>query len=254
MCTLIMAFYPGTPTPLVVGANRDENPNRPSSPWQERKYGNVAVYSPLDVLGGTWIGCNEFGLFAAITNWDLNMNLRGRGMKSRGNVVLETLQCVDMDMAVEYWRTLNAKEYKPFNIFCCSSYHMMRLQCNHEEMVIKDGIAPGLYVSTGLGFETGCIREDTVKKQLKRAFWDFSQPVKQNDILWLLPNHNSKVHPEDSICVHDESHRWETRSSCTLVLDSDSNWDVMHTNTAPCKVQPQDWSRNLFLDNLNKED
>ena len=120
MCTLIIAFYPETQNPLVVGANRDENPKRPSSPWEDRSTGcdGVVIYSPLDVLGGTWIGCNNFGLFSAITNWDLEINLHGKGMKSRGNIVLESLKCKDLCTVQRYRDTLNGKEYKPFNIFC----------------------------------------------------------------------------------------------------------------------------------------
>ena len=69
MCLLIVLRGLDPAFPLVVASNRDEARDRPSSPpglWVgERR----RVLCPRDRrAGGTWIGVNDRGLFAAITN------------------------------------------------------------------------------------------------------------------------------------------------------------------------------------------
>jgi phosphopantothenoylcysteine decarboxylase len=121
MCTLIISYNPESNNPLIIGANRDENPIRPSKPWDNRNFEKVTIYSPIDVLGGTWIGLNKMGIFASITNWDLNLNLHNK--KTRGEVVLETLKCSNASEIISYWNTLKAPDYKPFNIYAAAIKH-----------------------------------------------------------------------------------------------------------------------------------
>ncbi|MCA8949315.1 MAG: NRDE family protein [Planctomycetes bacterium] len=70
MCLLIVLRGRFPRHPVVVGGNRDESTDRKSAPpglWVgERR----RVLSPRDrVAGGTWLGINDRGLFAGITNW-----------------------------------------------------------------------------------------------------------------------------------------------------------------------------------------
>lgn len=69
MCSLIVLRGVSPEYPLIVAANRDERTDRRASPpglWHgERR----RVLSPRDrVAGGTWIGVNDRGLFAGLTN------------------------------------------------------------------------------------------------------------------------------------------------------------------------------------------
>lgn len=176
MCTLVVAFYPQSDYPLVVAANRDESPTRPSEPWglrtfEEDEYyqefsGMIVpeIYCPLDVRGGTWIGCNSFGVFCAITNWDIIKGLHG--LKSRGEIVLETLKRHDKKSVFEYWRELEANNYKPFNILAGGHDWL----ANHESMYINP-LSAGLH----WGLNQGVIREQHIKKTLRKAFYDFSK-------------------------------------------------------------------------------
>lgn len=86
MCTLIVKYIPTKQ--LAIASNRDENQNRPTAQWEVRD--NICC--PLDnVFGGTWIGVNNSGIFCAITNWYLEEDFHGRGLKSRGLIVTNTL-------------------------------------------------------------------------------------------------------------------------------------------------------------------
>jgi uncharacterized protein with NRDE domain len=69
MCLVLFAYQPGSPTPLVVAANRDEFYARPAL---------SAHYWPAaeDILGGrdleaggTWLALSTRGRFAAVTNF-----------------------------------------------------------------------------------------------------------------------------------------------------------------------------------------
>ncbi|PSQ38074.1 hypothetical protein BRD13_07755 [Halobacteriales archaeon SW_5_70_135] len=68
MCTLTVAWGVFEDEPLVVAANRDEVLARPST-GPGRSEGELTAVAPRDgEAGGTWIGYNERGLFAGVTN------------------------------------------------------------------------------------------------------------------------------------------------------------------------------------------
>src|SRR5687768_16394773 len=68
VCVLILFHRVEADHPVVVAANRDESPGRRSSPPGIRP-GPPRILCPADrQAGGTWIGFNELGLFAGITN------------------------------------------------------------------------------------------------------------------------------------------------------------------------------------------
>ena len=89
MCVLAFWLRPDPRTALLVGANRDEDPARPSAPPAEIEPG---LWAGRDLLaGGTWLGYNRHGLFVALTN------RRTPGHRSdnysRGQLALEALRC-----------------------------------------------------------------------------------------------------------------------------------------------------------------
>lgn len=86
MCLLIVmrGVQPGHP--VVAGANRDERTDRPSSPPGLFVGRSRRILSPRDRrAGGTWIGVNDKGVFAGITN--LVGNPPPPDASSRGHLV-----------------------------------------------------------------------------------------------------------------------------------------------------------------------
>lgn len=247
MCTLVVAFYPQSHCPLVIAANRDEKPDRPSEPWGLH---NPGIFCPLDVRGGTWIGCNSAGIFCAITNWDIQEHTRG--LMSRGNVVLETLKLNSKEDIFQYWRSLDKKNYNPFNILAGSKDWLANFSCSHSNASIYS-LSAGLHVSTGWGLNVGVIREQHIRKALRKAFFNFSSPVSRDDLIKVMCDHNAGEGSEDSICVHDENHEWETRSS-SYIEYFDDTWPtpvrlppgrprflIRWTDGPPCRTTPEQW-------------
>ncbi|MGH0029521.1 MAG: NRDE family protein, partial [Myxococcota bacterium] len=92
MCTLIVLHRCFEAAPLVVAANRDEYLDRPTEgpALRETARGDGRVVAPRDArAGGTWLGLNENGLFAAITNRRCESPDPDR--RSRGLIVMDAL-------------------------------------------------------------------------------------------------------------------------------------------------------------------
>jgi|SRR5690606_22647811 len=244
MCTLAIAFYPQTKHPLIIGANRDENPVRPSKPWDYRN----GVFSPLDIRGdienGTWIGVNVRGMFCAVTNWDLAEAKGKTALRSRGNVVYDTLLCLYVNEALDFWGTLKAEHYRPFNVILGTKKSLFHLSCDSKEIRIKR-LGAGFHWSTGDGFNTKTKRSEYLNKSLSlSACQDLSQPIYPFDIQWILSKHNDGIGSEDSVCVHDETHRWETRSSSLVFIDG-NKWNVKYIDQRPCSVDIKEWKEEM---------
>ena len=69
MCTLIALHRCVPGLPLVIAANRDEFFERPASGPALRDTATGPIIAPVDRrAGGTWLGLNPAGVFAAVTN------------------------------------------------------------------------------------------------------------------------------------------------------------------------------------------
>ena len=69
MCVLIVCRFPDEPFPILLGANREEDPARLAHPPGLHVVDGVRTLCPQDRRhGGTWVGFNEHGVFAALTN------------------------------------------------------------------------------------------------------------------------------------------------------------------------------------------
>ena len=90
MCVLVLAVEDHPRFDLVVAANRDEFHDRPAAaagPWSEAP----ALYAGRDLeAGGTWLGVDRSGRFAAVTN--LRSGHRASGALSRGALVRDYLR------------------------------------------------------------------------------------------------------------------------------------------------------------------
>ena len=89
MCTLILAWRVFDDAPVAVAANRDESVGRASIPPGIYREEPLTV-APQDAdAGGTWIGYNERGVFAGITNRWTDADLAAE--RSRGLLVADVL-------------------------------------------------------------------------------------------------------------------------------------------------------------------
>lgn len=115
MCTLIALHRCVPGAPLVVAANRDEYFDRPSEGPAVRATSYGVILAPRDVkAGGTWLGLNASGLFAALTNRRCAELDPAR--RSRGLLVVEALEAATADEAAEMIESLPNAAYNPFNL------------------------------------------------------------------------------------------------------------------------------------------
>lgn len=144
MCTLVILRRPGHPWPVVIGANRDEMQGRPwrapARHWDDRPN----VTAGLDELaGGSWMGLNDEGVFAAILN---RMGTLGpqAGKRSRGELVLDALDHADAIDAAHALADLNPSAYRPFNMVIADNRDAFWLRADGSSVraiPLKEGVS-----------------------------------------------------------------------------------------------------------------
>ena len=86
MCLLVVASQVVAEEPLIVGANRDEILERPSTSVAVLDEGPPRILGGRDELsGGTWLAVNEYGLCAGLTNQPLG-DAKDPSKRSRGEL------------------------------------------------------------------------------------------------------------------------------------------------------------------------
>lgn len=116
MCLIVFSWQPDADTPLVLLANRDEFFERPAEPmhwWHDRP----DVLAGRDLRGGgTWMGVNRAGRFAALTNFrDGRAPMAPKDTPSRGLLVSAMLDATAFDDDLSRIEQ-HAHEYAGFNL------------------------------------------------------------------------------------------------------------------------------------------
>jgi uncharacterized protein with NRDE domain len=145
MCLILFAWQQQTDYPLVVIANRDEYYKRPSRDahwWQD-----ADIFAGRDLeAGGTWLGVNRRGRFAAVTNVREPGAMKP-GKRSRGELPHGYL--AGSEDAETYLRALTPRdgEYAGFNLLLGDT-RALWFYSNREHRPRR--IEPGVYgVSNG---------------------------------------------------------------------------------------------------------
>jgi|SRR5579871_568424 len=117
MCFILLLRRMHPDYPLIVAANRDERRDRPSSGPQQWE-GRPVIWAGRDeVAGGTWLGVNEHGMVAAITN--RQGGVADPKLPSRGTLCLDTLRQQSPASARTYVsEAVGRAAYNPFNLVC----------------------------------------------------------------------------------------------------------------------------------------
>ena len=238
MCTLalIRGRIPGFP--LVVAANRDEDPKRPSTPpvlWPEPV---PFVGGRDEVAGGTWLGVNGFGLVVGLTNhWTGELPDPRRA--TRGSVVRELLGARDL---TTLRRSLVARDphlTNPFLLvaasregeaFWTSSAEAWSLHPIEEpifalgnQVPSKDRGARARRLGAGL------------EAMLEARATD--PPALVAGLAARLGEHVGDQGPLESVCVHTERD-YGTVSSSILLLGEDPAHDQLHHASGPPCTHP----------------
>jgi uncharacterized protein with NRDE domain len=88
VCLLVVAWHVVPGTPLLIGANRDERFDRPTTAFTVLRQAQPRVLGGRDErAGGTWLAVNEHGVVAGLTNQPLG-DARDPSRRSRGELPL----------------------------------------------------------------------------------------------------------------------------------------------------------------------
>ena len=127
MCIIFFSYKTHPKFPLILLANRDEFYERPTEKaktWED--FPNI--FAGKDLVGnGTWLGVNQAGKFAAVTNY--RQPNAPKGTKSRGNLVADFLKTDES--AENYLKNIEAQKND------CSGFNLLvgEINANKHDFV-----------------------------------------------------------------------------------------------------------------------
>jgi uncharacterized protein with NRDE domain len=210
MCTIIFIHGVARNMPIIVAANRDENPNRPSLEPADIGHG---VFAPIDQLfGGSWIGINDNGLLVAVTNRHSG-NQDAANRRSRGLLVTETLR--NATSAADAICRLVTEVNPEFNPF-----HLVMADRRQAAIAWSDGkkftaswAKTGIQVITDQGFANRhSVRDSQIRQYLQRT----PDPYCLESLKSALSIHGHN--PESGTCIHGNGVARETVFSSVIAL------------------------------------
>lgn len=250
LCTLIAIHRRIEGAPLVVAANRDEYHERPATGPALRGFGigDVAcpIIAPLDVrAGGTWLGLNAFGVFAAVTN--LRCEGPDPARRSRGMVVVDALRAPSAERAADALKALPTATYNPFHCYVADEERAFLLSYRDEPRVRE--LEPGVHVVGNRDPEEEPL-ENLAKIHRVRAAAENAATAGASEVLEQLASicreHETGGGGIGDTCVHLGD--YGTRSSALLKLgnghaaDRHARSELRFASEAPCKAPYEDFS------------
>ncbi len=229
MCTLIVMKDVFEEYPLVVASNRDEHPQRPSAApkfWTD----DPKIFAPRDlVLGGTWIGVNRYGVFAALTNLDGTPHKKGLG--SRGRLLANALRHPSARSAKDWLdghlddRDIGffspPPRYNGFNLVLADGDDCY-LVVYTEVCAGICTLGSGVHIITGYGH--GPTHAPRARGIMRR--WRSIGSPEPGELDALLNFHGDGT-PEAAACVHDPREFHKTILS--MIVRADREWSKFET-------------------------
>jgi len=145
MCVLAILYKVARNTPILVATNREERLDRPTQAPRIQS-GTPRVVCGIDqIKGGTWLGVNQFGLFATVTN--RHKTLVPADARSRGLLCRELLATRDAKEAAELAANeLSTGRYAGANYICADGESAAVVYGGNRVEVVQ--IEPGLHIIT----------------------------------------------------------------------------------------------------------
>jgi uncharacterized protein with NRDE domain len=241
MCTLIALHrvFPGAA--LVVAANRDEFFERPAEGPALRPGPEGPVVAPTDTrAGGTWLGINGAGVFAAVTN--VSCDDPDPGRRSRGLLVMDTLAAASAKQAAETLEGLPRGAYNPFNFFVADGVDAFAF--TYEESARSVACDDGAIVIGNAPLDAPAPPKlARLRGRVAEVAGNGAAPL--DALADLCRDHEPGPRgPLDAVCVHTGP--YGTRSSCLLQLADggidDSRSVLRFSEGAPCENVYEDFS------------
>lgn len=246
MCTLVIARNLFKGFPIVVASNRDELLDRPSEPARICDGIGHKILTPRDLQRfGSWIGVNEFGVFAGLTN---RIDIVSTGGKmSRGDLVMQALRHHSAKEALISFRDLVADMFNAFHLIIADRNSMFliksdgrRIERTYEEsgllVVTNHGVGRsiGLGVPKRIGNIMRCWYTDDILQ---------GEPTVEN-IKKILEIHDGWRH---GTCISEPENNYGTKSSAIIRYRSYTGYNVWEYNHRERK----DFKNHICVDNFD---
>jgi uncharacterized protein with NRDE domain len=240
MCTLIALHRCVDGAPLVLAANRDEYFERPAEgpALRETPFGSIAA--PRDArAGGTWLGLNAAGVFAAVTNRRCEEPDPER--RSRGMLVIDALREGRARDAAKRFESLRPDAYNPFNLFLADgeTAHVFSYVGKPERI----DLGPGPYVIGNV--HPGDRTSPKIARLRREAARAADAPAERVlDVLGDACRSHAGADELGATCVH--AGPYGTRSSTLLRLDgAGQDGELRYADGAPCTREYEDFTTLL---------
>ncbi len=234
MCLILFGLNISPVTPLVLAANRDEFFARPTATmdfWD----GPAPVLAGKDLAqGGTWLGLNETGKFAALTNYRDLSSIKPNA-PSRGEIIPRFLESDTDTLTFLHSLDQTAGRYNGFNLLAGHIFGKAPCLYGYSNQSRKiDLIPPGIHGLSNHLLNTAWPKVQKGKARLKEAMGHGESP--EAGVLFSMLGDRSRPHDSDlpdtgvglewerilsSIFV--ESQGYGTRSSTLVIVSSSQN-------------------------------
>ena len=186
MCLILFAYQVSPDLPLIVAANRDELYARPAKPAHFWEHNTGVLAGRDETAGGTWLGVNKNGRFAAVTNFadaDAPDATRSRG------ALTATFLGNDASSA-DYAHSLHGLDYRGFNLLLWDGAELLYTSNRGATRVLP----PGYY---GLSNAELGAEWPKVTNGVQRLRESCQDGVNTDDLLKIL--HDDRVPPDDQL-------------------------------------------------------
>ncbi|VVE08270.1 NRDE family protein [Pandoraea iniqua] len=248
MCLIVFSWQPDADTPLVLLANRDEFFERAAEPmhwWHDRP----DVLAGRDLRGGgTWMGINRAGRFAALTNFrDGRAPKAPNDAPSRGLLVTAMLDATPFDADLDRVETY-AHDYAGFNLLAGDLPGGKLFWLGNREtpgLPVAHPIEPGVH-----GLSNALLDTPWPKLVSRRDALSAAIATEADDATLLRLMRDNIEAPDDALPETGVPHSWEKTLSaafiaspaygtrCTTLLRYHRNGTVELTESTVSPGQP----------------
>jgi uncharacterized protein with NRDE domain len=224
MCLLVVASRIVPDEPLIVGANRDEVLERPSTAVAVLAAGPPRVLGGRDELsGGTWLAVNRAGVCAGLTNQPLG-DAKDPTKRSRGALPLAATGCSTAREGVDLLqREFDPADYNGAWLLVGDPTSLWFVDFTGSHVVAVD-LPPGIHVLENRAVDTPSAKVDLVREGLGDVGGAPAGSVSGLDgdaveaaFRKVLADHRipeGDERPNSGNCVHLDT--FGTRSSCVV--------------------------------------
>ena len=223
VCLLVVASRVVTGDPLIVGANRDEVLERPSTAVTVLDEGPPRVVGGRDELsGGTWLAVNEHGVCAGLTNQPLG-DAKDPSKRSRGELPTALARHATAAEAVEaLLAAFHPADYNGSWLLVGDRTSLFFVDFTGSGDGLAFELPPGIHVLENRALGETSPKVDLVREALDSSPTSDGRQVEHafRRILTDHRNPEGDVRPNAANCVHLET--FGTRSSCIVRVPSGS--------------------------------